>query len=58
MTWTIADARYSDLSPGNSLSLTWPSEDLNDAYPVTSVATNDDGTVTVGLSGSSQSRTT
>jgi len=58
MTWTIADTAYSDLSPGNTLEVTWPSEDLNDAYPVSSVAMNDDGTVTVGLSGSSRSRTT
>lgn len=58
MTWTVADAAYSDLSPGNSLPLTWPSEDLDDAYPVSSVAANENGTVTVGLSGSSRSRTT
>ena len=58
MTWTIVDAAYSDLSPGNSLPLIWPSEDLDNAYPVSSVAANEDGTVTVGLSGSSRSRTT
>lgn len=56
MTWTVADTAYAALTPRNTIRVVWPSEDLDATYAVTSVASNDDGTVTVGLTGSSQSR--
>ncbi len=56
MDWTIADPGFAALSPENSLRVEWPSEDLDSSFAVTSVKTNEDGTVTVGLTGSSLSR--
>jgi len=56
MTWTVADSDFATLSPANNIRVTWPPEGLDDRYAVTSVQGNDDGTVTVGLTGSSQSR--
>lgn len=53
LSFRIADRNYADTRVGQAITVTWPPEDITaETYTVSSVEQHDDGSVTVGMTGS------
>lgn len=52
-TFDIADGSYSQLTPGDSIPVDWPTQDLNETYTVSDISINSESIVKVTISASS-----
>jgi len=54
MTFSVADASYTDVRVGQSMSVEWPPEDISGEYIVSATEVQDSGIVKVSLSGNTE----
>jgi hypothetical protein len=54
MTFSVADASYTDVRVGQSMSVEWPPEGISGEYIVSATEVRDSGIVKVSLTGNTE----